>query len=335
MQKTQRRDFLKVGGAVLATPLACSFPNLNLNAAAIKFSPYSGKRFDFHGHIPPEGYSVSHLIDTMDHIGIDKIALSARGIKNQPLVLQAHRKHPERVVPFASANYLAFHERKQQALNILKKNLGSGRFKGVGEIIVRYFARPKLNEPEQTDPPNSIFMKQVVDMLGEYGAPAFLHIEPDTRIFPQLEELFAHNRKANLVWAHMGSVANDHRHFSPYKELFESDTEFFLYDMMKRHPNLYTDISAVQATQVRWGTGNLNSRRPTITDENGLLLQKYKKIIKDFPDRVLFGLDAPYKQNWDSPDQMKSWVEWANVAVSEFDEDTQKMVMYQNAERLT
>jgi predicted TIM-barrel fold metal-dependent hydrolase len=100
---------------------------------------------------------------------------------------------------------------------------------------------------------------------------------------------------------------------------------------MDRHPNLYTDIAGVQPMSVA-PEGGL--RRPSITDDRGKLFPEFRDLLKKHSDRVLFGLDTPWKECW-AEKPFKRWVHWADQLVGQLNDSHDAVrIMHKNAEEL-
>jgi hypothetical protein len=202
-----------------------------------------------------------------------------------PLTVSICKQYPNRILPFVSTMYQAWHNQDEGMLSFAESQLATGFFKGIGEVMLRYFANTQHNEPEVNTPADSPFIKKL---------------------------------ELRLVWAHMGSTER-----VPVKSRIG--------EIMERHPNLYTDIAGIQPMSLSPSGG---ARRATITDNKGKLLPEFKKILQDHNDRVLFGLDTPWQENW-AEEPFKKWTEWAeNVAAQLEVAGATERIMHKNAQEL-
>lgn len=321
-----RRTFIKYGLAAAAGAVALrpeTVAALSEPATAPRATAHPAARptrIDAHGHAVP-GLTADRVISLMDQAGIGRMVLMATG-RNDRLTSEIYRQYPQRILPFVSSMYRAWHLQDERVLRHADSQLGSGHFRGVGEVMLRYYGIPSKNEPEINVPADSPFMKELGDIVARHDAVMLVHMEPEAEAMESLENLLNHNRKLKLIWAHCGTVAR-----VGLKTIGHAD----IGALMDRHPNLYTDIAGVQPTSVA-PSGGL--RRPPITDDRGILLPRFRALLERHGDRVLFGLDTPWKECW-AEEPFKRWVEWADNVVAQLaDSGIAERVMHKNAERL-
>jgi predicted TIM-barrel fold metal-dependent hydrolase len=322
----RRRTFIKYGlaAAVQATALqldgapALSEPATPSDAAAHRH--VTPTRIDAHGHTVP-GLTPERVISLMDLVGISHMVLMARG-RNDWLTAEIYRRHPQRILPFVGSMYRAWHRQDERLLPYVERQLQTGMFKGVGEVMLRYYGIPSKNEPAINVPADSPFIKRLADIVEHHDAVMIAHMEPEPEAISSLENLLNYNKKLKLVWAHCGTVAK-----VGLRTIGHAD----IGALMEKHPNLYTDISGVQPASVA-PSGGL--RRPPITDNSGTLLPRFKKLLERHSDRVLFGLDTPWIECW-AEEPFRKWVAWADKVVAQLsDAGMAERIMHKNAERL-
>jgi len=287
------------------------------DAAARKVRP---TRVDAHGHTV-RGLTPDRVIALMDHAGISHMVLMARG-RNDRLTAEIHQAYPNRILPFVSSMYPAWHRQDERMLAYAEKQLRTGRFKGVGEVMLRYFGIHAKNEPTINVPADSPFMRRLADIVEHHDAVMIVHMEPEPEAVRYLENLLRYNKRLKLVWAHCGTVAR-----VAEKTIGHAD----IGSLMERHPNLYTDIAGVQPETVAPAGG---MRRPPITNNQGVLLSRFKELLERHSDRVLFGLDTPWKECW-AEEPFRRWTRWADKVVAQLaDAAMGERIMHGNAERL-
>lgn len=321
-----RRTIIKCGMAAAAEAIT-----LPLAAAAARSEPSTPPyatahrgvgpiRVDAHGHTVP-GLTADRVISLMDQVGISHMVLMAMG-RNDWLTAEIHRQYPQRILPFVSSMYLAWHRQDERVLPYTENMLSTGRFKGVGEVMLRYYGIPSKNEPETNVPADSPFMKRLGDIVAEHNAVMLVHMEPEPEAIRSLENLLNYNKKLRLIWAHAGTIAP-----RGLRTIGHAD----IGALMDRHPNLYTDIAGVQPMSVS-PSGGL--RRPPITDDRGILLPRFRELLERHSERVLFGLDTPWEECW-TEEPFKRWVEWADNVVAQLaDSGIAERVMHGNAESI-
>lgn len=277
-------------------------------------------RVDTHGHTVP-GLTADRVISLMDMAGISHMVLMARG-RNDALTTGIYKQAPQRILPFVSTMYPGWHRQDRRVLSRAERRLSTGIFKGVGEVMLRYYGIPSKNEPVINVPADSPFIRKLSDIVEHYDAVMLVHMEPEAEAIRSLENLLDYNKKLKLIWAHCGTVAR-----VGLRTIGHAD----IGPLMDRHPNLYTDIAGIQPMSVA-PSGGL--RRPSITDDGGNLFPRFKEFIERHSDRVLFGLDTPWMQCW-AEKPFKRWVEWADKVVAQF-EDTgvAERIMHKNATKL-
>lgn len=321
-----RRTFIKYGIAAAAEAMA-----LRLEAAAALSEPSTPpyatahraarpRRIDTHGHAVP-GVTADRVISLMDQVGISHMVLMAYG-RNDRLTAEIYRQYPQRILPFVSSMYRAWHRQDERVLLYTENQLSTGRFRGVGEVMLRYYGIPSRNEPETNVPADSPFMKRLGDIVEKHNAVMLVHMEPEAEAMESLENLLNYNKKLKLIWGHAGTVARVGLRTIGHVDMGA---------LMDRHPNLYTDIAGVQPMSVApsgcW-------RRPPITDDRGKLLPRFRELLEKHSDRVLFGLDTPWEECW-TEELFKRWVKWADNVVAQLaDSGIAERVMYKNAERI-
>jgi len=277
-------------------------------------------RVDAHGHTVP-GLTADRAISLMDKAGISHMVLMARG-RNDALTTEIYKQDPQRILPFVSTMYPGWHRQDSRVLSFAERQLSTGIFKGVGEVMLRYYGIPSKNEPVIDVPADSPFIKKLSDIVVDHNVVMIVHMEPEAEAISSLENLLDYNKKLKLVWAHCGTVARE-----GLKTVGHAD----IGAIMDRHPNLYTDIAGVQPKSVA-PSGGL--RRPPITDSGGNLFPRFKELLERHSDRVLFGLDTPYMECW-AEEPFKRWVEWADTVVAQIgDTGAAERIMHKNAERL-
>lgn len=334
-----RRTFIKYG-IVTAQTIVLGFTGKSLLSKpansnqtttndALKTTPFyaaSGRqtrrtRIDAHGHTV-SGLTADKVISLMDKAGISHMVLMARGLKNDSLTTEIYRQYPQRILPFVSAMYPAWHRQDDRMLSYAEKQLKSGIFKGVGEVMLRYYGIPSKNEPEVNVPADSRFIKKLSDIVENYNAILLVHMEPESEAIRSLENLLNYNKKIRLIWAHTGTVA---------REKLKIIGHYDIATLMDKHSNLYTDIAGVQPMSLA-PSGGL--RRPEIADESGKLFPRFRELLEKHSDRVLFGLDTPYEECW-AEKPFTKWVEWADKVVAQFeDSKIAERIMHKNAEKL-
>lgn len=161
---------------------------------------------------------------------------------------------------------------------------------GFGEMTAEHFSfNPR--HPYESAPPDHPLFLLLADVAAERGLPIDLHMEavardgmpmpkrfqspPNPRSLNEniagLERLLAHNRKARVVWVHVGWDNTGDRTVELCREL------------LKRNPNLYMSVKIDDMS--------LSQTSPL---DHGRLRPEWLELIKEFPDRFVIGSDSFY-----------------------------------------
>lgn len=324
-----RREFIRYG---LSAGLSIGFGSLvtsassteKLSKALVHTTAHPEvipSRIDVHGHTV-SGLTPERVIALMDHADISHMVLMARGRRNDVLTTEIYRHSPQRILPFVSSMYPGWHRQDMRVLGRAERLLNTGIFRGVGEVMLRYYGIPSKNEPEINVPADSPFIKRLADIVVDHDAVMLIHMEPELEAIRSLENLLEYKKNLKLIWAHCGTIARIKQRTIGHADIGK---------LMDRYQNLYTDIAGVQPVSLA-PSGGL--RRPQITDDDGNLYPEFKEILEKHNDRVLFGLDTPWMQCWDEV-PFKQWVQWADNIVAQLeDSEAAERIMHKNAARL-
>ncbi len=165
-----------------------------------------------------------------------------------------------------------------------------------GEMCALHFALGPEHPFEEVVPDHPLFLL-LADVAARHDIPIDLHIEavpedmdtPDfllraselnpKRLEPNVErfeKLLAHNRKARVVWQHVGWDNTGRQ------------TPELVRGLLNRHPNLFASIHGVgEAKLTKLGRPG----ETLLNDDGGTLQAEWKKLIEEFPDRFLVGSD--------------------------------------------
>ena len=159
------------------------------------------------------------------------------------------------------------------------------------------------DHPYETVSPDHPLFLRLADLAAEYGLPIDLHMEAIPEAMPMpprfssppnprelkpniaaFDRLLAHNRKARIVWAHLGWCNTGKR------------TIALTHRLLAENSNLYMSIRIAAGMQERKVSG------PTFPlDRDGGLKQDWLSLFEEFPDRFLLGSDEIIKPANDHP----------------------------------
>ncbi|MEK7866146.1 MAG: amidohydrolase family protein [Planctomycetota bacterium] len=165
-----------------------------------------------------------------------------------------------------------------------------------GEMCALHFALGPEHPFEQVPPDHPLFLL-LADLAAKHDIPIDLHIEivpedmdtPDFLLrasdknpkrleanLERFEKLLSHNRKARVVWQHVGWDNTGRQ------------TPELVRGLLERNPNLFAAIHGVgEAKLTKLGRPG----ETLLNDEKGALQPGWKKLIEEFPDRFLIGSD--------------------------------------------
>ena len=250
------------------------------NAAMILFQ-ISPDTFDHPGRYDSEII----LAEVKKHPG--KLALTGGGGSLNAMIMQA--------VSTGDAGPEAQKKFKARAEELLRKGVI-----GFGEMTAEHFDG---FTPYQSAPPDHPLFLLLSDLAAGHSVPIDIHMEavPQDMALPAdlksppnaarlhaniaaFERLLAHNPRANVIWAHLGSD------FTGFRTV-ELDRR-----LLQAHPNLYMEIKTdPQAPGKNYPLGN-----------DGRIKADWLKLLTDFPDRFVIGSDQHYPEPKDAD---KRWQE--------------------------
>lgn len=258
--------------------------------------PYVGPIFDTHGHI-----GASFDADTINRVtednGVTRQILMARyygagpkdraGNDKQSLVMAA--SHPGRFFPLVGMQRPMltgpdkWHNPTANIEALLReteKKLASGKFYGIGEVIVRHFAYSSGPHAEIENPIYSAFTKKLSEIAMRFDVPIIVHMEGDPGLVADFSRLIDENATVRYVWAH---------------NCGRSRTGV-IRTMLEKHANLFCDLGGMtNIARQNYGTG-LPRMEPytALMEVGGIFLPAMKRVYEDFPDRFTIGMDVAH-----------------------------------------
>ena len=259
---------------------------------------YTGPMIDAHGHLGAS-FDWRMITKVMRRNNVSRQIVMARyyrgpaGYADRPgtdeLALELASKYPGRFFPLVgmqrpeltSAN--KWHNPDAVVESILKKaeaKLATGRFWGIGEVIVKHFAYTSGRHAELQNPIYSSFMKRLSQLATRFDVPIVLHMEGEPRLVKDFSRLLRENVRVRYVWAH-----NCGRSKAPV-----------IRAMLKNHPNLYCDLASMtNVGRSGYGIGWPRMEEYTaLIEENGVLYSEMRDVYEKFPDRFMIGMDVAH-----------------------------------------
>jgi hypothetical protein len=210
---------------------------------------------------------------------------------------------------------------RERAEAILKQGAS-----GFGELSNEHFVLPGGGVKDyEYYPADSPLMLLLADIAAEHDVPIDLHMEAVPRDMPSglpapnapmlhanikaLEGLLAHNPRAKIIWAHVGSDNSGFR------------TPEAMRPLLKAHANLFMEIKV--------DPGAPGKNYPLA--EDGKLKPEWLALFSDFPDRFIVGSD----QHYDAASAASLTRTHAELAMlAQLPPEVRRRIAVENAERL-
>jgi predicted TIM-barrel fold metal-dependent hydrolase len=247
---------------------------------------------DAHAHLNPYLCSdslcgIDLLVKSMNAAGVKRIVLFAKpGVSDSADVLEAYQKYPDFVIPCRGSDGLDLND--PTTLNLIRKDLDTGLFKAIGEIVTRH-GFYGINIP--ADHP---VMIELFKLGHEYGIPVIIHmgtrpLDEDQTDIPaewlaEFERALEQCPSTTFIWAHSGPSRPD-----------------VLKGMLDKYPNLYADISALNP--VFW---EMQGRE--VPSELLINRTEWIDLLGEYSDRFLFGTDVHFIEGYGDISSLLSYV---------------------------
>jgi len=257
--------------------------------------------------------AANQLLAEMDKYGIEKALImpppqipGQRTVCDYKDLISVSQKHHDRLFLVAGGDTLNWliHQYKPTEVTpavrekfekIAEEIIRTGA-KGFGEMAVLHlsFTSHHVFEEAAADHPLLLLL---VDIAARNDMPIDLHMEavPEDMDLPEgfnkispnnppilhanipaFERLLAHNRKAKIVWQHIGWDNTGYMTIELLRRLLET------------HPNLYFALRVVEKRQYDTAGRPISNR---IVDDSWKIRPEWLKFISDFPDSFMIGTD--------------------------------------------
>ena len=259
---------------------------------------YTGPMIDAHGHLGAS-FDWDTMVHVIDRYNVSRQIVMARyypgpaGYADRPgndeLALELASKYPSRFFPLVGmqrseltgANkWLNPDAAVEAILNRAEAKLATGRFWGIGEVIVKHFAYTSGRHAELENPIYSSFMQRLSQLSARFDVPTVLHMEGAPRLVKDFSRLLRENSQVRYVWAH-----NCGRSKAPV-----------IRAMLENHPNLYCDLASMtNVGKSGYGIGWPRMEEyNALIEKNGVLFPEMCEVYETFPDRFMIGMDVAH-----------------------------------------
>lgn len=264
--------------------------------------------FDVHSH-SAKGLNLEHVIGRTAASSVRKIVLFARRGGVDEEVLQLYAKYPEHVVPTVGFQNLRWLKQEPRFPDEVEAKLKSGRFRWMGELLLRHYGVPELQAPDYDISPNTELFRRVLALSARYSVPVTIHHEAEPGNIEIFRQALSHSSRALVVWAHWCGRS----------------TPETARQLLQEFPNLHCDLGASDKTR-RYG----REKNPLVTP-GGALQPEWKAVIEAFPDRFLAAIDAVDPGHYN---RYQGWVAELKYALAGLAPEIRRRVAFDNAERL-
>jgi hypothetical protein len=246
------------------------------------------KLFDAHLHYnqePTPFYSLDKVLETFRRNGVAGILATSRPNKGTHQLVDA-KAQGLWVVPFIRPYRVRadiqtwFND--ETIWELIQSEFKRGYYRGIGEFHI--YGKSA----------DTALVKRIVNFA--VANDLYLHAHCDEEA---LLLLFAHNRRAKIIWAHTGFSTSAAR----------------VGELLDAHPALWGELSY----------------RGGITDGSGMLTREWRALFASHSNRFLLGSDTWINERWHGYDTiMKSYRAW----LAQLPADQAKRIAHGNAERL-
>jgi len=251
------------------------------------------------------------MIKRMDKLGIKHalaVIVSSEGSERHEhdSTMKLAKAHPDRIKVMAGGALLKEYlentasdavtpSKRIEFRKVAEEILKEGAV-GFGEMI-SYHLSMASHHPFHLVPADHPFFLELADIAATHDVPIDIHMEaiekprptpanllkasprnPKTLepTVPALERLLSHNRKARIVWQHIG--------WDNTGEM----TPALVSRLLDKHPNLFIALRVENRLEQVGGGGEMPNR---LVDGEGLITASWRTVIERFYDRVVIGSD--------------------------------------------
>lgn len=257
---------------------------------------YAGPMIDAHGHLGAS-FDQDMMVNVMNRNNVSRQIVMARYYPGKPndragtdeLALELATKYPGRFFPLVGMQrpkLIGVHKWRnpntavEAILSEAEAKLATGRFWGIGEVIVKHFAYSSWRHAEMSNPIYSPFMQRLSQIAAHFDVPIVLHMEGAPQFVKGFSRLLRENPRARYVWAH-----NCGRSKAPV-----------IRAMLEHHPNLNCDLASMTNVGKRgYGIGWPRMEEyNSLIEKNGVLFPEMREVYEAFPDRFMIGMDVAH-----------------------------------------
>jgi len=270
---------------------------------------------DAHSQVD-ETISLEDVLALMKEAGVKKTILSARRKRKSFDIADFATAHPEEIIAAVRTKSGHYIRNTDKYYQTLKKQLDSGRFNGMAELLL-YHAKKGNLANEVVVFPDDERVSVALEGAKNNGWPLILHIEfaamasgQKQKYLNELDKLLTKNPNHPVALIHMGQLS-----VSEVKHL------------IGKHPNIYFLTSHSNNIAIA------RSSQPWVNMFQGdTLAPEWESLIVANPTRFVFAIDNVWPTQWRNGyrEQMQLW----RTALKKLPSSVAIAIAHENAERL-
>lgn len=256
------------------------------------------------------------VIVLMGEAGVKKTILAARSQRKSKEIADLAEAYPEQIVASVRTKNKYYKRNTNKYYKNLTKQLNSGRFKAMAEVLLYHAQKGSLAD-EVVVFPDDDRVKAAFEGARKHGWPFILHIEfaslsgnQRKKYFTALESFIEQHHDHPIVLIHMGQLD-----VSNVKMLID------------KYTNIYFLISHTNPIAVG------RSNQPWVNMfKNDALAPEWEALLVARHKRFIFALDNVWPEHWRNgyKEQVQLW----RIALSKLPPDVANAVAHRNAESL-
>ncbi len=297
---------------LLLSPVICFFLILSCNNA-MAFELYF---IDAHSQVDQKLENLELIIQRMVDGGVYRTILSARSGRKPGEVASFAEAYSDRIVPAVRTKSGAYNKNHPKYYKKLRKQLDSGRFKAMAEVLM-YHEQKGSKAPEVIVYPDDQRVQAALNAAIENAWPFVIHIEFQSlsgkkrqKFMTAMEGLLKAHAAHSFVLNHMGQL--------PAVEVRR---------LVNHHQNIYFLTAHTNPVIIR------HSKQPWVNMFRGATFSpEWKELLLQHADRFIFALDNVWETHWKEfyLDQIAYW----RKAMADLPHNVAHAVAHGNAERL-
>jgi predicted TIM-barrel fold metal-dependent hydrolase len=263
---------------------------------------------DSHIHYNWDQQRLTSMQQAIEEMQQHQVKLTIVSSIPSELALELRQQGGDWIIPFFSPYIHKLGKRDwyldAQVVKLAEQGLKDGLYYGIGEVHFMNGFKPKTD--------NEIF-QQLIALAEKYRVPMLIHIDSGNEI--TFQRLCTAHPNVSMIFAHAGGNLRPAH----------------IRKILLRCDNTWIDFAARDP----WRYGGL-------TDDNYRLLDEWKQLVLDYPDRFITGTDPVWKvtrwSTWDTDDE--GWTYYDRLYdyhwswLNDLPADVRQKIAWENTQRL-